>query len=166
MAANHEKLRTLKSKVEADSKTIERIVEQIIGRYCRELDEFVSDLRERLNDEREVSTDELERYIFKLPILMYFSATGLENLGIEGETAKAQKMEAFNRAYIDAEGTIQDKTKQSELETFNEHLIEVCFSRAYKKLKLNLEMAEHIFSGLKKIISKRISEDDLTKGER
>jgi hypothetical protein len=109
-----------------------------------------------------MSDDELEASVMKIPVFLYFAVGGLESLGIEGDTAKAHKIEVFNKAYADVEGTIQDKTKHAELNSFPEYLIEVAYARAYKKLKSQIDAAEHVFSGAKKVLSKRMMEIELT----
>lgn len=159
------KLRSIKNSVEENSKVIERIVDQIISRYARDLDLFVEEIKETLQNKNQLTDEELENITIKLPVFMYFAASGLEKLGIEGDNAKAYRLQIFNDAYLLAEGTIQDKTKVAELKTFSEHLIEVSFGRAYKKLRVQLDMAEHLFSGIKKVLSKRMQETELSKKE-
>lgn len=156
------KVRTLKKRVEENSETLERVVESIISKYNRDLDRFIERMKSLLDRGDMLDDIELEKSILKIPVYMYWASGGLESLGIEGDTAKAHKLEVFNQAYIEVEGTIQDKTKHAELQTFPEYLIEVAYSRAYKKLKTQIEMAEHIFSGAKKVLSKRMMEMELT----
>lgn len=157
-----EKLRTLKNSVEEQSAVIEQIVEQIVGRYNRDLEALLSDVKVMLDKKGDLTDAELESITLKLPVYMYFSAGGLEMLGIEGDTAKAVKMSIYNQKYLLSEGTIQDKTKSAEIQTLNEAIIETAFIRAYKKLKIQIEMAEHIFSGVRKVLSKRIAESGLS----
>ena len=159
---NEEKLRTLKSNVEQNSIVVEQIVEQIVSKYDRELEELLADMKQALEKKNDLSNEELDRITLKLPLLMYFASSGLEILGIECDTAKAQKSAIFNQKYLLADGTIQDKTKTAENSTIQEAIIEVAFTRAYKQLRLKLDMAEHIFSGVKKVLSKRIQESNLS----
>jgi uncharacterized membrane protein len=158
MSERSERLRTLKNRIESDSAVIESIVEQIVTRYNRELDAFVIEVKQMLEKKNNLTDDELDYITLKLPVYMYFAAGGLEILGVECDTSKAHKTMTYNQKYLLADGTIQDKTKTAEIATLDETIIETAFSRAYKQLKANIDMAEHIFSGVKKVLSKRLQE--------
>lgn len=159
------RIRSVKAKVEENSAVLDRLVDALVVKYNSELHEFITRCRRLLKTEDEVSNQDIEAMVLKIPIYMYFAISGLESLGIEGDNAKAIKMEAFNQAYLDAQGTIQDKTKEAELQTFSEHLVDIAFNRAYKKLKSQLEVAEAVFSGAKKVLSKRMLEYEINKGD-
>ena len=158
-----EKLRTIKQQVEQSSVIVEQIVDQIVAKYNRDLDDLMIEVKGKLDLKNDLSDEELEAITLKLPVFMYFSAGGIETLGVECDTAKAVKASIFNKKYLDYEGTIQDKTKNAELLTLNEAIIEVAFQRAYKRLKVQLDMAEHVFSGVRKVLSKRIGETELSR---
>jgi uncharacterized membrane protein len=162
MTEKSERLRTLKNEVERNAQVIEGIVEQIVRRYNRDLEELVIEVKAMLDKKGNLTDEELELITVKLPVFMYFAAGGVEVLGVESDSAKALKLAAYNQKYLTSEGTIQDKTKEAELKTLDESIIDVAFSRAYKQLKTQLEMAEHIFSGVKKVLSKRLQEAGLT----
>jgi len=154
---------TLWQQVEENSMIIENIVDSLVGKYNTELEEFIAQTSDLLADgEHTLTDDELEAVTLKIPIFMYFTSSGLEDLGVGVDSAKAVRLDAFDSFYVAAEGTIQDKTKVAQLNTFPEYLVEIAFQRAYKKLKVQLDMAEHIFSGVKKIITKRIAELELS----
>lgn len=161
------KIRTLKHKVEDNSEVIKGVVDNIIAKYLRELDEIMEDTRdiiEQLGDDT-LSDEDLERITLQLPIYYYFACGGLEDLGVESENATAIKDEIYNEIYLDQEGTIQDKSKAAELETFEERMVEVAYNRAYKKLKIKLNAIDKMFSASKKIISKRMKERDIENRE-
>ena len=62
---------------------------------------------------------------------------------------------------LKVEGTVPEKKAQVEQLTEDKALVEAIYKRAYNTLKVKLEMAEKIYSGLKKALSKRIAEVDL-----
>lgn len=159
-------LRSIKRRVEDNSKIIDDIVDTILAKYKRELDEFMDWVKTRLAQSDRLDDGELEAMTLRIPLLMYYASGGLETLGIEGDNAKAVRMELFNTLYTENEGTIPDKTKKAELGTMNEYLIEIAFTRAYKKLKVQLEMAEHVYSAAKKVFSKRILEYEMAMRDR
>lgn len=160
------KLRTIRHKVEENSRTIDRIVGNIIRKYSDELDEEVEKIKILLGDSDHLSDEQLEIIVMKLPVHMYYAINGLEDLGIEGDMAKAVKLEVYNDKYLDAEGTIQDKTHIAELQTVSEKMIEIAFTRAYRKLKTKIEMAEHVYSGAKKVLDKRMKDMELHRVDR
>ena len=165
------KLRSIKRKVEDNAQELERLVEAIVKKYNRDLHQYMEDIKEKLdeNEDKPLSDEVIENMCMKVPVFMYFAATGLETLGVEGDTAKSVKLEIFNDVYLSSKvgekSTIQDKTSYAELESQSEALVEIAFNRAYKKLKIQIEMAEHVFSGVKKVLSKRLAEMELNRTE-
>lgn len=153
------KMRTLRARVEENSVVIESIVAHLVRKYNSELEDTISRLRDSLQDPQALSDEDLEAATLKIPLYLYFAAGGLESLGTEGDTAKAAKLEAFNKAYQAVEGTIADKTAYAENLTFPEYLVEIAFIRAYKKLKLQIEMAVNLSAAVKKVLSKRMEDN-------
>lgn len=160
------KLRQIKSRVEQSSITLERLIDNIVSKYDRELDEEIEKVKLALEEKEKLSDEEVENLVMKVPVFMYFSSNGVETLGVEADMAKQVKLEVYNQKYLEAEGTINDKKAEAESMVINEQLVEIAFSRAYKKLKTKLEMAEHVFSGAKKVLSKRMQDIDLSKMDK
>lgn len=166
MKPDESKLRTLKKQTQDNSAIINRIVDSIVGKYVSDLNGHVDKIKELIDSHETLTDEEIEDIVIRIPIYIYYAAEGLEVLGVEGDNAKAIKLEAFNTFFMEEEGTIQDKTKASELKTFSEDMMEVAYVRAYKKLKIQIEKAEHIFSGAKKVLDKRMKEIDLNIRDR
>lgn len=157
------KMRQVKAKVETNSITLERLVENIVLKYIRELNEEVDKVKRLLDDKDTLTDSEIENLVMRIPVYMYYAAGGLESLGIESDMAKAVKLEVYNEKYMKLTGTIKDNEAEAFNLSFNEHLIEIAFARAYKKLKIQLEMADSVFSGAKKVLTKRMMEIELSK---
>jgi hypothetical protein len=164
------KLRSIKVRVEDNSKEVDRLVDMIVAKYNRDLDEFMLKTKELVETRdarhRDLSDLEIENMVLKVPLFLYFAASGLETLGIEGDSAKAIKMETFNDKYLRAAGTIKDKEKVAELLTMNEYIVEIAYVRASKKLKIQIEMCVHLFSGVKKILTKRMLDIEIASGDK
>lgn len=160
------KMRQVKAKVELNSVTLERLVQNIVLKYNRELTEEVDKVKALLDKKDTLTDSEVENLVMRIPVFMYYASSGLETLGIESDMAKAVKIEVYNNKYIDADGTIKDKEARATNQTFNEHMIEVAFARSYKMLKIQIEMAEAIFSGAKKVLSKRMMEMNMNKNDK
>lgn len=158
-------LRTLKKYVEDNSRRIEVLVNQLVTKYNRDLDEFLETVREMLKNKDRLSTTEIENITLKVPIYAYFASEGVENLGIELDNMKAIKTQRYNDSYIEADGTIADKKAVAENDTLTEGLMEVVYTRAYKKLKTKVELCESIAQSARKVMTKRITEIEINKGE-
>lgn len=160
------KMRQLKVKVEQESVQVINLVDSLVNKYGRELEESIDEVRDLLKQDRPLENEELETIVMQIPVYMYYAIEGLEKLGVEGDNAKAVRKEVFNSIYIDTPGTIEDKTKNAELATMPEYYVEQAFQRAYRKLKEKIEKAEHVYSGAKKILDKRTNELFIQKGDR
>lgn len=160
------RIRSIRHNVEEKSVIIEKIVENIVQKYSQELDSEIDKIKSMLDDADNLEDSEIENVVMRLPVFMYYAINGLENLGVESDMAKAVKMELYNEKYISSEGTIHDKTHKAELETMNEQLVEVAFQRAYRKLREKVAKAEHVFSGAKKVISKRMIDAEITRQDK
>lgn len=160
------KLRSIRYKVEQDSEVLDRIVESIVSKYSQQLDSEVDKIKQLLERPDDLTDNEVENIVMRLPVFMYYAVNGLEDLGIESDIAKAVKLEVFNENYIRVDGTIKDKTHQAELNTMDEQMIEVAYSRAYRKLKSKIDQAENIFSGVKKVLTKRMQDQEMHRQDR
>jgi hypothetical protein len=160
---NDIRIRSIKHQVEEKSEVLNKIVDQIVGKYSKQLTEEVEKVKEQLDKRQALEDWEIENLVMRIPVYMYYAVEGVETLGIESDMAKAVKLEVYNMKYAQAEGTISDKTAEAQNAVIEESLIEVAFSRAYKKLKTQIEIAEHVFSGAKKVLSKRMQDTEISR---
>lgn len=82
---------------------------------------------------------------------------------MQADLASNSKKNAQNEAMLKVSGTVPEKKARVEQLTEDKALVEAIYRRAYNTLKVKLEMAEKIYSGLKKALSKRIAEVDLNR---
>lgn len=75
--------------------------------------------------------------------------------------SSSQKRQEYNEAMLKVSGTVQERKARVEQLTEDKALVEVIYKRTYNSLRGKLDMAEKMYSGLKKALSKRISESDL-----
>jgi len=153
-----------KAFVESRSVQIKAIVDELVFKYNQDLDTYIKNIKEIALPQKDRLTDiDIEKMVLKIPIFMYYSANGLEELGVEQDNAEAIHKELYNEAFQDANGTIRDKEAIAESSVMEDYMIEQIFRRSYKKLKIKIEMADKIYSGVKKILSKRMSDNELSK---
>jgi hypothetical protein len=159
-----EKISAIQLRVEDSSKQMDEIVNGIIEEYVRELDNYVGHIDDRLCDRDNPPTDsELDNFCMNLGTLIYFAGSMCEKLGIRDDIAKAVYKETYN-TYRDnqAKGTVQDKNTMAELSSQQEQLVSVCYTRAYKIVKSKVDNAQELLTGVKKVISRRMQEQQLT----
>jgi hypothetical protein len=157
------KVTTIINKVEDNAELILDITGQLVENYCGPLDRCMLDFKNILDDPQYPPTDEeLEIMALKLPNLLYFTGEAVETLGIKGDIAEAVKMDIYNKVHLETSGTIADKQAAADLETQKEKLVQVSYQRAYKKIKLRMEAGYETLNSIKKVISRRLVEMQLT----
>ena len=106
---NLDKLKELDVKIQTKSVDINLLVDNIVKGYCKPLDDLMTSISEMLNDAVRPSDEELDAWSCKLASCLYFAGEGVETIGVKQDVAKAYKMEKYNNAYDETDGTISDK---------------------------------------------------------
>jgi len=151
------------AEVEKNSEIIDEVVNELVNRYCKELDELIDNVNETLETYGDIEKFELDIFIIKLPLQLYYISEAQESLGIKEDTAKAIRQVLFNQARDKAVGTIADKDATAERAVEQETLASIAFSRASKKMKHRVEAALELLNSLKKVVSRRMSEADIAR---
>ena len=165
MAVN-EILSKLIKEVQEESSPVVQLSNQLIEDYSKDLDSAISELDIIMdsigeNSIEDIPDSQIEYYCVKIPALMYYAGQRVEELGMQADLASNNKKNAQNEAMLKVSGTVPEKKARVEQLTEDKALVEAIYRRAYNTLKVKLEMAEKIYSGLKKALSKRIAEVDL-----
>ena len=163
-----EVLSKLIKEVQEESSPVVRLSNQLIEEHCKDLDSAISELdiiMESIgeNSIEDIPDSQIEYYCVKIPALMYYAGQRVEELGMQADLASSSKKNAQNDAMLKVSGTVPEKKAQVEQLTEDKTLVEAIYRRAYNTLKVKLEMAEKVYSGLKKALSKRIAEVDLNR---
>ena len=155
----------IKLHVEDNSRIVETIVNDIITPYCQDLDKYVRFIGQCLRDgENPPTNSELEDFCMNLSKYIYFASGMCEQLGIRDDIAKAVYKETYNSSRDSlVDGTVADKNAIAELESQQEQLTSICYTRAYKIVKAKVENAQELLSSCKKVLSHRMQEMELTK---
>ncbi len=155
-------IHTIIQKVEDNSSKVEKIVDELIQPYCDKLDILVGKFRDCLMDKDNPVTEwELDDVCLKLPSYLYFMGEAQEKFGIKEDISKSVKMELYNQIHQRTRGTIADKQAASEAGTIEEDIVYRAYQRAYKRIKQKLEAAYELLSSIKKVISRRMGEQEL-----
>lgn len=159
-----DKVKDIRLHVESNSETVDDIVADIIKPYCKDLDKYVEFIRECLKDGENPPTDvELDDFCLNLSTLIYFAGGMCEQLGIRDDISRAVWKEMYhtNRSELER-GTVADKDSLAELSSQQEQITNVCYARAYKIMKSKVGNAQELLQSCKKVISRRMQEQELT----
>ena len=162
---DNEKIEDICNKVNLDSDKIQEIVNGIITPYCKDLDKYVDFIREILADgEHPATAQELDDFCMNLSVYIYYASGMQEQLGIKDDIARAVYKEMYHSSRDSIEkGTVADKDSLAELASQSEYITSVCYKRAYTIVKAKVSAAQEILSSIKKIISRRMTEMELTR---
>ena len=159
-------LKTIDAHVHKNSTIIDEMTTVLVQRYCKPLDDYMHVIDDILvNQEEPVGDDQLDAFALNLPALLYFASEAQESLGIEEDVSKSIRNEVYNRVREKAQGTVADKDTAAELASQSETIVLIVKNRAYKKVKLRTEAAYEMLNSVKKIISRRIAEYEITKSD-
>lgn len=162
-----EKVSNIKTRVEHNSQILNDIVNEITQPYSKDLDKYVQFISTVLADGTNPPTDEeLEDMCLNLSAKIYFLSGACEQLGIKDDMSKAIKNEVYNKKRDEIRGTIADKDSYAELESQQEQITNICYSRAYRTVKAKVENAQELLQSCKKVLSRRITDLELSKIQR
>lgn len=162
-----EKVGNIKTRVEHNSQILNDIVNEITQPYSKDLDKYVQFISTVLADGTNPPTDEeLEDMCLNLSAKIYFLSGACEQLGIKDDMSKAIKNEVYNKKRDEIRGTIADKDSYAELESQQEQITNICYSRAYRTVKAKVENAQELLQSCKKVLSRRITDLELSKIQR
>lgn len=164
-AINLEAVQKNNDRIENLTDVVRSMVKTFVDEACGDLDKYMDQIDKILTNEEgtPVSDDELEDFTLNLPSLLYFTASRREALRIKEDVAKAIYKEVYNRVREKAQGTVADKDTAADLAAQAEAISVIVLQRAGSSIKAREEAAWEMLNSVKKVLSMRISELDLTK---
>ena len=147
------------------SDEITELSNKVVEEVCEDLDFYMSEIERNLSTRNEipVSDETLEIYVLNLASILYFVSDKQEDLGVRDDIAKVIQKDVYNRSRELAGGTIADKDMSAEMQSQAESVASIVYSRAYKKVKLRVETASEMINTLKKVISRRMTEMEISR---
>lgn len=153
-----------RQEIDANSLYIEELVNEIVTSCCADLDNYVGYVKGALDDiDNPITDKELDDIVMSLPTLLYFTSEQQESLGIKADVAKMIENDKYNNALLECEGTALTKQANAKLHTQNEALMSSVYQRVEKKIKLKTECAMELLQSCKKVLSRRMSELEITR---
>lgn len=147
----------IKQKIEEDSNTLERIVNDIVSSYTNELDTYIDKIKRVLDTDTDgLSEHDLNQIMIKLCSYMYFLGSKQELLGIKQDIAEEIRKEKYSLSFLSATGTVATKDSIAQNNTREEQVISIIYDRAYKILKNKYTTVDKWIDSIKKILTMRI----------
>ena len=160
-----ESLKLVQKSINDNSDLVINMVDEIVKKCSSELDNYIEYVRSILSDDNHSITNSiLEDITISLPIILYNVNDIEENLGIREDIAKANRSEVYNDIFSSlTSGTVADKTAIAETEAQAETMMYVIYQHAHKKIRAKNEMGLELLQSVKKVLSKRITELEISK---
>lgn len=142
---------------------IDEIISEIVADSISDLDEYLSRIQSAFTgDSSNLSNEDLETIIFEIPLRLYWATDNMEIIGVKEDIAKIIKSDKYRAILMETGGTSQVKQSSAETACYQESLINIIYSNAYKLVKIKCDMAFELMQSAKKIFNKRISEIELS----
>lgn len=151
-------------RVESLTSVVREMVKKIVDEACEDLDNYMKQIDEILCDkDTPVSDDELEDFTLNLPALLYLVSSRREELKIKEDVAKAVHKDVYNRVREKAQGTVADKDTAADLAAQSEAITVIVLQRAGSTIKTREEAAWEMLNSVKKVLTRRTVELELTR---
>ena len=164
-----EKINTIFDNTDKNTNYFTQISDKVVTAYTNDLDTLMNKIREDTIDNTP-SDEILEKYVLELSNLLYFLGTRLETVGIKDDITRMSAKEVYNNTYTDnldvAPGekkpTVAELNVMSENASRYETVVNSIYSRVYRQIKFKIDGAYEMLASLRKIISKRMQENQLS----
>lgn len=150
--------------VESLTSVVREMVGKIVDEVCSDLDSYMAQIEEIMCDkDTPVSNEELEDFTLNLPSLLYLTSSRRESLKVKEDVAKAVHKDIYNRVRDKAQGTVADKDTAADLASQSQAITVIVLHRAGSTIKTREEAAWEMLNSVKKVLSLRIAELELTR---
>lgn len=144
----------------------------VVRKYSQSLDNLMSDIYVDCVQNKDVTMDVLENYYLELSNMVYFMIDKLEQLGVYSDMSSSASKEVYSKSYLasskikDANGksksTVAELQAQANLDAQYESVVSSIYDHAYKVVKGKVSSAQDMMNCLRKIITSRSSEMQLS----
>lgn len=150
----------------------QEITDKVVNSYAESLDLIMHKIYEDIVCVDQPALSTLEKYFLELSNCLYFTGTKLEKLGIYDVMSKNAYKEVYNEKYLNPNDlvtndakkklTVAELTAISEKAAQYEGIVNDVYNKAYKMLKSKIDSATLMLNSMSKIITKRITEMQLS----
>lgn len=167
---DEEKVQELLNNTNANVEYFNKVSAETAIKYTELLDKLMRKIYSNAVS-KEATDEQLEKYYLELTNTVYFMGDKLEQLNISCDMAKASEKEIYNKAYLanqikDTEKknktTVAENQAVAEQESQYEAVVSSIYDHAYKMVKFKIDAAKDMINTLRKIISRRMQEQQLS----
>ena len=160
----NDELTNLLETLDDDTEYARSIVDSLVHQCCDKLDQYVQYVFELLEGGSNNITDaELDDIIMTIPALLYFCGTQQELLGLKQDMSDVSKTTDYNDVYAETVGTEGHKTAVETNADMNKTLVSTIYGSAHDIIKQKVSYATELLQSAKKVVSRRMSELELSK---
>ena len=144
----------------------------VVKKYSQALDDLMKEIYVVCVKNEDTSLENLEKYYLELSNMIYFMNEKVEQLGVYADMSSSASKEVFSKSYIayssnkDVEGksktTVKENEAKASLDAQYEEVVASIYDRAYKIVKNKVSSGQDLCNCLRKIISSRMSEMQLS----
>lgn len=148
------------------------IVKGVVEQYSHALDSLMSDLYVECIRDENATTTALENYYLELSNMIYFMIEKQEQLSVYASMARSASKEAYSKSYLDSQVkdaksgknlyTVAELQSMANIDTQYDEVLATVYEHAYKVIKGKIESGKDMMNTLRKIISHRMSEEQLS----
>lgn len=152
-------------RVKKDSSFIDKVVDEVVSEYTGNLEKYVESIKSFLEEGvQDVTTHDLNNMSLRVASYLFFLSSNMEKVGIRASVASALHDEKYNNAYTElTTGTIADKQAKATNAVKEEEVINIIFDKSYRILKNRYSATEKLVDCIRKVISARMSEAELSR---
>ena len=162
-------VRTATETAETNATYYTNISDKLLVVYSADLDSIMERIKADCV-EVEPSDKMLESYTMELSNALYFVGQKLESVGIKDDLSKMAAKEIYNESYLNyldigdakKKPTVAELTALSEADAKYQTVVNSIYSRVYRQLKYKVDAAYEMLSSIRKIISKRMQDNQLS----
>ena len=167
---DEEKVQELMNDTDSNVEYFNKVATETAIKYTELLDKLMRKIYSNVVN-KDATDGQLEKYYLELTNTVYFMGDKLEQLNINGDMAKASEKEVYNNAYLanqvkDSEKknktTVAENQAVAEQESQYEAVVSSIYDHAYKMVKFKIDAAKDMINTLRKVISRRMQEQQLS----
>lgn len=148
------------SEIEKVSTEYEKIITEVSKNATQEIDICVDKIKTFLK-KKNYNNQELSELLLELPTVMYYANSELINMTIRKDIAEQIKRNEYDNAFLQAVGTVADKTSTARNKTQESTLTESIYNKVCKNIQNKLEDSERLFDSLRKIMTYKLKEMEM-----
>ena len=163
MLDNYDKINNIKTLINESANYFLDIANEIVDSYCHPVDMLMQEIRQKLDNENSalLTDDQLEVYNLKLANHLYFIGRVGEASAIKADLAKANRLQVYNKTYLETTGTAGQKEAIALTSSEYESMMENVYNRSAKMIKQCCDAGYEMLASIKKTMDKRRQQNDL-----